>query len=85
MKKMGRKGIIILQAERMAIGRDLVSFGLVAGEEARLLGSPCFVLYGFTKKGFELMRRTGGAALSESVDLDASNRSETCLEETKRR
>jgi hypothetical protein len=55
LKRLLDKGVVILQAERMAIGIGLKGFGLVNGRPATLMGEPCYVVYGFTDAGFDFV------------------------------
>lgn len=70
MAKMVNQGILILQGDRMDIGLDLIALDLVAGEEARILGAPCLVLYGFKAKGFRHLRSFFPGLINKAKSFD---------------
>jgi hypothetical protein len=64
--KLKEKGVVILQDSRINLGLDLKALGLINGREAKLLGAPCFVMYGFTDTGFDHILSNHGAAISKA-------------------
>jgi hypothetical protein len=63
------KGVVILQDARIDLGIDLKALGLVNGREAKLMGAPCFVLYGFTDMGFDHILSNHDAVTSKAESL----------------